>query len=88
MINIFIICISCIIYYIIYGIKYFIKGKIFNFYEKVENVKGLTNLEKAPTKPKNEISIYLVPRNFTYLFITYLFITNMLILLLVLPVFF
>jgi len=40
--NIFKIYISCIIYKIIYGIKYFIKGKIFDFYEKVENVKGLT----------------------------------------------
>jgi hypothetical protein len=35
------------VYYTIYGFKYFIKGKIFEKFKNVENVKGLIKNKKC-----------------------------------------
>ena len=37
------ISINCMIYYTLYGFKYIIKSKIFDFCKNMENVKGLIN---------------------------------------------
>jgi len=42
------------IYYTIYGFKYFIKGKIFGFCKNTENVKGLKQKSmNHPDEPSN-----------------------------------